>query len=131
MSDRQYNNTVKAREVAEKRKVMLEDDEEDEEIAPTAGVPTRKNMKKMSDRQYNNTVKAREVAEKRKVMLERMADDDGDIDPAKGNLRMRKKAQAEATMRLSQQHSHTQTSNARDDALTKSATFLTSMPNLQ
>ena len=40
-------------------------------------------------------------------MLKRMAGDDGEVDPALGNLRMRKKAQGEATLRLSQQHTHT------------------------
>lgn len=112
-----------------------EEEEEEEELLLTvdeagAGVPTRKNMKKLSDRQFTNTLKAREVAEKRKVMLERMAGDDGEVDPALGNLRMRKKAQGEATERLSQQHTHTQITNSRDDALTKSSTFLTSMPTL-
>jgi len=106
------------------------EEDEDEVMVDDAGVPTRKNMKKISDRTYTNTLKSQDVAAKRKVMLERMAGDDGEVDPALGNLRMRKKAQGEATLRLSQQHTHTTTSNARDDALTKSATFLTSMPNL-
>jgi len=110
-----------------------EDGDDDNEPAPMLAdgtVPTRKGMKKSSDRHASNTVKTREMAEKRKVMLERMACEDGTVDLGQANGRMRKKAQQEATERLTQSHGASQLGGPRDDALTKSNTFLTSMPDL-
>ena len=107
-----------------------EDDEEDVDDVDT-DVPSRGYMKKSSERTYNDTVKRTEQAEKRALMLERMKGEDGDVDPALASMKMRKKQQAAANKRLAQGKDHKHGVNPRDDAMTRSQTFLTNTPVLQ
>jgi len=107
-----------------------EDDEEDDDEGDTE-VPSRTYMKKSSERTYNDTVKRTEQAEKRAIMLERIKGEDGDIDPALASMKMRKKQQAKANKRLAQGKDHKHGVNPRDDAMSRSETFLKNTPSLQ
>jgi len=99
-------------------------DEEDEEEVPSRGM-----MKYENNRVFNETVRRREQMQKRKQMLERMKDEEGEIDPALASAKMRKKQQAAATKRLAKQNPHKVVENPREDAMSKSAVFLTGMPD--
>ena len=105
-------------------------DYEEEEEEDTSAVPNRAHLKSSSHRKYNETLRRNDVKKQKEDYLARQQEGGGD-DPNSTSLKMRKKHQVASSIKLSTQPASKKLGNPRDDAMTKSSVFITTVPDLE